>query len=53
MAIYTFSCQLCGEFTVWHKSNKGNKQETLCPTCKTVSKRVDYSHQIDPVVPSF
>lgn len=40
MATYTFNCQLCGEFSEWHQSIKGNKQITTCPTCHAASKRV-------------
>ncbi len=40
MAHYTFSCQDCGEFTEWHKSTKGNKKTSDCPTCYALAKRV-------------
>ena len=40
MPYYSFRCQDCGEFTVWHRSSKGNKLEEECPTCSNIAKRV-------------
>lgn len=40
MAYYTFKCNVCGEFTEWHRSTKGNKQYSTCPTCDAIAKRV-------------
>lgn len=40
MANYTFSCKTCGHFTEWHQSTRGNKQESSCPECNAIAKRV-------------
>lgn len=40
MANYTFRCENCGDFTEWHKSTQGNKQQAKCPDCNGIAKRV-------------
>lgn len=40
VANYTFYCKTCGHFTEWHQSMKGNKQQSICPECNAVAKRV-------------
>lgn len=40
MASYTFFCKTCGEFTEWHTSTNGNKQEMECPDCHVIARRM-------------
>lgn len=39
MPLYTFKCTACGPFETW-QTIKELDEDTLCPTCHSIAKRV-------------